>query len=65
MLTEPGKGLNMKLKRKIAPLSAKSQGKTTSEDDRRRVSRRQIWIRIAAVLLAVCRRDLLEPPYIG
>lgn len=43
----------MKLKRKIAPLSAKSQSKITSDDDRRRETRRRIWPRIAAIFLVI------------
>jgi hypothetical protein len=47
------KGPNMKLKNKIAPLSAKSQSKNNSKDDRGRKIRRRIWMQLAAVFLII------------
>ncbi len=43
----------MKPKGKVVPSSTKDRSQTHSEDDRRRVSRRQIWMRIAAIFLVI------------
>jgi len=43
----------MKPKGKVAPIQAKSRNKVDSEGDRRRVFQRRIWLRLAAVLLAI------------
>jgi hypothetical protein len=43
----------MKIKSKIAPLTAKAQSKTNGKDVRKTETKRRIWIQLAAIFLII------------